>query len=128
MRNSYAEACSFEWTLHLWCCCREVQSRFNWLDDKLVKDAKGHRPQHQVPAVIASIDTPLEYQRPQMLFLLFRCMIQEQSRCRQKRSKSFQVDVSNAFRVFWHKCTCAQNDKVQMHACMQNSCSIPGIQ
>lgn len=31
-----------------WCCCREVQSRFNWLDEKLVKDAKGHRPQHQV--------------------------------------------------------------------------------
>ncbi|DBB18900.1 TPA: DNA mismatch repair protein msh7 [Trebouxia sp. C0006] len=26
---------------------REVQSRFNWLEDKLVKDAKGRRPQHQ---------------------------------------------------------------------------------
>ncbi|KAL3140400.1 hypothetical protein ABBQ38_004660 [Trebouxia sp. C0009 RCD-2024] len=27
---------------------REVQNRFNWLDEKLVRDAKGHRPQHQV--------------------------------------------------------------------------------
>lgn len=26
---------------------REVQSRFNWLDDKLIQDAKGRRPQHQ---------------------------------------------------------------------------------
>ncbi|KAL0023612.1 hypothetical protein WJX77_007042 [Trebouxia sp. C0004] len=26
---------------------REVQSRFNWLEDKLIKDAKGRRPQHQ---------------------------------------------------------------------------------
>ena len=30
------------------CRCREIQSRFNWLDDKLIKDAKGRRPQHQV--------------------------------------------------------------------------------
>lgn len=41
-----------------WCCCREVQSRFNWLDEKLVKDAKGHRPQHQVFVAIAFQDAP----------------------------------------------------------------------
>ena len=44
---------------HALCRCREVQNRFDWLDDKLVRDAKGHRPQHQVCTVNTCIDYPL---------------------------------------------------------------------
>ena len=34
--------------VHLRLACREVQSRFAWLEGATVRDAKGHRPDHEV--------------------------------------------------------------------------------